>query len=144
MRLLDLDYPVLRMNERGVLKAKSARKLRLMPELFFERGGFEGETSLLDLNCKKFVVLEIEKRRRSWDLDYLLGPHKMYVVEYKISQPTQLSFEQARDTVMQLILRKRWYGQGGESREEFSRRFTSYRSMQEAIDSISGYGKVWY
>ena len=72
------------------------------------------------------------------------GPQKMFIVEYDIGQPVQLSFEEARDLVMERIMRKRWYGQGGERREEFSKRFMSYRSMKEIIDSISGYGQVWY
>ncbi len=68
----------------------------------------------------------------------------MFVVEYEIGRPVQLSFEKARDLVMDRIMRERWYGQGGEGRDEFSRRFMSYRSMREIIDSISGYGQVWY
>jgi hypothetical protein len=144
MHLPDLDYPILRINERGVLRVKKANKLKRMPEPYFERGGFKGNTSILDLNCQKFDVLNIRKLRRSWDLDYLLGPHKMYVVDYEIGPPIQLSFEQARDMVMELIIEKRWYAQGGESREQFTKRFMSYRSMREVIDSISGYGQVWY
>jgi hypothetical protein len=145
MRLSDLNYPILRINERGVLTVKKSRSLRLMPEVFFKSGGFKGQTFILDAECQRFDVLRIEKVRRSWDLLYLfLGPHKMFVVEYEIGQPVQLSFGEARDLVMERIIRKRWYGQGGESREKFSRRFMSYRSMKEIIDSISGYGQVWY
>jgi hypothetical protein len=145
MRLSDLNYPILRINERGVLTVKKPRSLRLMPEVFFKSGGFKGQTFILDQECQRFDVLRIEKVRRSWDLDYLFfGPHKMFVVEYEIGEPVQLSFEEARDLVMERILRKRWYGQGGESREKFSKRFMSYRSMKEIIDSISGYGQVWY
>ena len=145
MRLSDLNYPILRVNERGVLNVKKPRSLRLMPEIFFKRGGFEGQTFILDAECQRFDVLRIDKVRRSWDLAYyFLGPHKMFVVEYEIGEPVQLLFEEARDLVMDRIIRKRWYGQGGERREAFSKRFMSYRSMKEIIDSISGYGQVWY
>jgi len=145
MRLSDLNYPNLRINERGVLTVKRPRSLRLMPEVFFKKGGFKGQTFFLGPQCQRFDVLRIHKVRRSWDLDYFFfGPHRMYVVEYEIGQPVQLSFEEARDLVMERIMRKRWYGQGGERREEFSKRFMSYRSMKEIIDSISGYGQVWY
>jgi len=145
MRLTDLNYPILRINERGVLTVKRPRSLRLMPEVFFKKGGFKGQTFILDAECQRFDVQRIEKIRRSWNLFYLLGgPQKMFVVEYDIGQPVQLSFEEARDLVMERIMRKRWYGQGGERREEFSKRFMSYRSMKEIIDSISGYGQVWY
>jgi len=144
MRLSDLNYPILRINERGVLTVKRPRSLRLMPEVFFKKGGFKGQTFILDTECQRFDVLKIDKVRRSWDLDYFFGPHKMFVVEYEIAEPVRLSFEEARDLVMTRIMDKRWYGQGGESREKFSKRFMSYRSMREIIDSISGYGQVWY
>ena len=144
MRLSDLNYPVLRINERGVLTVKKARSLRLMPELFFKKGGVKAPVFILDAECQRFDVVRIDKVRRSWDLDYFFGPHKMFVVEYEIDEPSQLSFEAARQLVMERIIHKRWYGQGGESREKFSKRFMNYRSMREIIDSISGYGQVWY
>lgn len=107
--------------------------------------GFEGTTSIIDVNCRKSDVLKIEKQRRSWDLLYFLGgPHKMYVVDYEIGPPTHLSFDQAKNILIELILRKRWYAQGGESRDEFTERFRSYESMKEIMDSISAYGDVWY
>src|SRR5690349_20140024 len=103
MRLSDLNYPVLRINERGVLTVKKARSLRLMPELFFKKGGVKAPVFILDAECQRFDVVRIDKVRRSWDLDYFIGPHKMFVVEYEIGEPSQLSFEAARQLVMERI-----------------------------------------
>ena len=68
----------------------------------------------------------------------------MCVAEYEISAPEQLSFEEARELALEPILRKRWYGQGGESREKFLERAMSYRTMREFIDCICSYGTLWY
>lgn len=68
----------------------------------------------------------------------------MYVTDYEVNSLEQLSFEQAREYALKPVLRNRWYGQGGESREKFLERAMSYRSMREFIDCLCSYGTLWY
>jgi hypothetical protein len=145
MSLEDLAYPVLRLNERGVRKARRPADLRLMPQPYFAAGGFQGGSFIIDSSCRKYEVLEIRALRRSYNLTYLItGKHRMYVVDYELGPPVQLSFVEARATVIDLIVRKRWYGQGGETRAKFVARLEACSSMPELMATQEGYGTVWY
>lgn len=114
-----------------------------MPETFFTGGGFRSATYMIDSQCRKYEVLDVKAGRQAFDLFRLLWKHPMYVVEYELGPPVQLSFEEARDGVIDLIVRHRWYLQGHETRPKFVQRSGSYGSMKEFIDNISLYGGAY-
>ena len=144
MELRDICYPILRVNDRGVLQVKNPRQIRVLPEVSFSKEALLETTIFLDEKCRKYVLKGIKKRRRSFHLKYWGGPHRMYVTDYEVNSLEQLSFEQAREYALKPVLRNRWYGQGGESREKFLERAMSYRSMREFIDCLCSYGTLWY
>ncbi|HEX8483146.1 MAG TPA: hypothetical protein VF650_14715 [Allosphingosinicella sp.] len=96
---------------------------------------------MIDSKCRKFEILDVRAGRRAFDLFGLLWKRPMYVAEYTLGPPVQLSFQEARDFVIDLIVRRRWYLQGHETRPKFIQRSGSYGSMKEFIGAISLYGE---
>jgi len=69
--------------------------------------------------------------------------YREFLVEYDLGEPTQLSFDEARELVVDVIVRNRWYLQSYETRPKFVKRMNSYTSMRELIEHTV-YGTVWY
>jgi hypothetical protein len=107
----------------------------------FENGRFKENARVIDANCMKFPILDVVSLGRSlWPLD-LLSRHHLIRVRYHYDLPTQLTFDEARKEVCDLITERGWYTQGWENREEFVKRSLGCQNMAEFMNTISFYGK---
>jgi hypothetical protein len=138
-----LALPLLRFNEKHIISIKSKYWLQTMSKSFFDNGGFKHTTYFLDFNLNYYKIIRTSKSRLSYNLVDIIGwieNKYRYQLKYELSIPVQLSFYDARQIIVDLILRNRWYAQGGETKAEFLQAFESHSSMQELISSISAYG----
>lgn len=67
MSLSEIEYSALRINEQGVLRIRTPRDIRMMPEIYFPRGGFGSTTFIIDHKCLKYEVLNVRMLRESWN-----------------------------------------------------------------------------
>jgi hypothetical protein len=141
-----LELPVLRINEQAIVKITSSTNVSLyrIGEDVALKGGFGSLTYFIDMQLKKYEVKSVIKKRRSYHPFVLGAKKKSYIVDYNLSEPTQLTFDDVKRIVIDLVTRKRWYTQGGQSKEEFVKMFKSLENMPELMANLSAYGKVQF
>jgi hypothetical protein len=136
-------YPVLRINDQSVIRFDSRRDLQTIPCFALKRREFTN-CFFLDANSRMFRVKRIENLRASWNPIKLLEKHRKCVVIYHLENPVDLGFDKARDIVINEILKKNRFSQGGETKDQFVQRIYGYGDMLNMIKSISLYGETWY
>jgi len=134
-------FPILRINQSHVIRFDSQSELTRMTQKFFDRGGFRDDTYFIDSKGKKFNLEDVSKIRRSWHPGYWFAPSPVFIVDITIGKPTQLTFAEIKSIVIDLVVKNRWYSQGGESKEKFLKSFEGIHSLPELIENISFYGK---
>lgn len=98
---------------------------------------------LIDSDMREFEILNVSKRRLSYNIIDILGwiERKFwYKIDYELGEPVQLSFCEVKSKVIELVVRKRWYAQGGESKIQFVEAFEAFSDMEELMSNISAYG----
>lgn len=143
MPALSPRLPLLRLNEKHILRIRSTYRFHTMSGSFIKNGGFKIPTSIIDSDMREYKILRIHKKRLSISIVDIFGwiERKFwYKVEYDLSDPVQLSFDDVKTKIIELVVRKRWYAQGGESRAEFIKAFEAFSDMKELISHISAYG----
>lgn len=136
--------PFLRMNAYHVVGfSKDNKDIRRLSEdgyftfnkRYLELGKIKEGTFIIDLECWKFPILDIQVLGPYWDLWDAFGHRNLVKVKYLYGTPTQLSFDQAREEVVELIVRMRWYSktQDRESEKQFRERMSLCENMQDLI-----------
>lgn len=97
----------------------------------------------IDINCRKFAILGIDVLgyTRSLRLILTFRRKKFVRIAYRYGPPEQLTFEQARDEICALVVRRGWYTQGWQNERQFVEKFMAFKSMKEVIGFVSFYGK---
>jgi hypothetical protein len=117
--------------ERSLFKRTFPKMRR--PE--FESGRFKEDAYFIDITCTKFPILDVVclgPSRNLWDV--IFGQD--YVkVQYIFGAPVQLTFDQAREEVVELICSKRWFSktQDRESEKQFRERMALCENMNDLI-----------
>lgn len=119
-------------SEEKSLFARTFPKMR-KPE--FDAGRFKYNANIIDINCRKFPILDVVNlgpSRNFWDIvtrqDYIK-------VKYIFGPPIQLTFDEAREVIVELICSKRWFGntQDRETQKSFRVRMALCENMHELI-----------
>ncbi|MBK8815234.1 MAG: hypothetical protein IPN42_06855 [Methylococcaceae bacterium] len=141
MDQMPIQFPALRINKFHIERFRASQELSCMSQKFFDQGGFKHETYFIDSEGKKFLIENVTKIRRSWHPAYWFAPSPVFIVDVTIGKPTQLTFEEIKTMVIDLVVKNRWYTQGGENKEKFLKAFERIQSLPELIENISFYGK---
>lgn len=112
-----------------------------MTQKYFALGGFKRDAYFIDSEGKKFPIENITANRRSWHVAYWFGPSPAIIVDVAVGAPTQLTLDQIKSLVIDLVVKNRWNRQGGETEKKFRKAFGEFRSIAELIDHISFYGE---
>jgi hypothetical protein len=113
-------------------------------ERAFEKGFFKEDAVVIDVNCRKFPVIDVIKVRRIWGLLYLFP--KIFVldrhikVKYIFGEPTQLTFEEARREIVELVCSRKWYGQTGGTEKGWRESRSTQKDMRDFLTGEYGVG----
>ncbi len=77
----------------------------------FEAGRFKDDASIIDVDCRKFPILGVEYLGRLLSLWDLFGAMHRVKFKYILGEPIQLTFDEARAEVVDLICKNRWHRQ---------------------------------
>lgn len=102
------------------------------------------DSAFLTKSCVLYSVINIINLRPSYNPLRMLEKNRMCVVDYELEYPNILKFDRARNLVIDAILKKKRYRQGGENVDDFKKRMNGYKDMSALIMSISLYGETWY
>jgi len=136
-----MHFPVLRINELHIRRFRSSSELTRMTQKYFDLGGFRRDAFFIDSEGNKFAIESVTAKRRSWHIAYWFGPSPAIIVDVVVGKPTQLALGEIKSLVIDLVMKNRWYRQGGESEKKFLKEFEGFRSIADLIDHISFYGK---
>ena len=106
----------------------------------FLKGKFKEDAVVIDVNCRKFPVLDVVKLGRSWNLFDLIEPDGRIRVEYIYGMPIQMTFNEARHEIVELICGKRWHGQTGGNEKSFREQRAACRDMKDFMSGRYGIG----
>ena len=95
---------------------------------------------LIDSSGSRFPITRVRKIRRSWHPAFWFAPSPAIVVEVSVGKPTQLSLDEIKATIVDLVCRNHWYRQGGESEAAFRNALDNCQSIAEVMENISFYG----
>jgi hypothetical protein len=106
-----------------------------MEPISFHEGRFKEDACIIDVNCMKFPIRDVISLGRSWNWRDIVWMRKALRVKYIYDAPIQLSFEQARDEIVELICSKRWFSktQDRESEKQFRERMAMCENMRDLI-----------
>ncbi|MBA4778192.1 MAG: hypothetical protein MK060_01110 [Blastomonas sp.] len=114
------------------------------PELLLKTDVFHKPSFAIDIDCRRFVLKDVVKRRAVyawWNLP-LIRRCKIVYVDYCFGSPEQLTFEQARDEFVDYVCAHRWWSSSHESEEQFRNRNARYSGMAELMGPVSLKGKL--
>jgi hypothetical protein len=118
-----------------------------MPDLIYEKAvkkkKFYKNLVIYDVHRRRFSVTDYELTsvyRDPWNLWGLIG-ERQYYYRFVTAAPTQLTFEQARDEIVEHIWSHRWVGQTGGTKDHFRTLQATKKNMEELIEGIAFYGK---
>jgi hypothetical protein len=106
-----------------------------MQEKDLEDGRFKEGASIIDINCRRFPVHDVVNLGPSRDFwDFVWGKKKVKV-QYVYDTPIQLTFNEAREEIVELICERRWFSktQDRESQKQFRERMALCENMHDLI-----------
>ncbi len=139
-RRANLVWPILRINERQVIKLESAGQLDHVGEDTAPAWRKLEQTLIVDAALNTWSVEALDLGARSWMPQHWLTPTPMLHATWGLRLLDPISFEQARLIIVDAVLKHRWYGQGGETRDQFTRRMEMYTSIDDLLAEFSMYG----
>jgi hypothetical protein len=144
-------YKNCRMRAKEILEAMlDPKKIMPSPNLRYKifedklkKKDLFSNTNIIDINCRKFPVTGISIKGYERDIFNLFGliGKRRYYFEYDVGEPVQLTFEEAREEIIEHICSHRWVGQTGGSHAHFRKLHGSKKNMAELMENISFYGK---
>lgn len=138
----EIKFPVLRINPSHILRFRSAGEMRRMSQNYFDTGDFKRNAFLIDSAGRRYAILDVVKRRLSWNPLIQIGRRSpAIIVDYHLGPPAQLTLDDIKRLIVDLVVAHRWYRQGYESERQFRSAFMSFHSFVELLDNISFYGK---
>jgi len=138
---MEISYPVLSVNDFAVQR-HTAKELRKVNDFWLNQGLLRPGTLIIDSTGCCRTISRVERVRRSWFLLDILDRHPWYYVNLSFGKFTQLSLERVKAVVTEVVVRKKWYRQGGEDQLSFEARIAAANSIQEIVSGISLYGGV--
>jgi hypothetical protein len=143
---IEPTLPFLRINEYHVYrfslddpyeKKVYAMSFPQMLKADFDDGCFKEEAFIIDTNCWKFPIRDVVCLGTSRSVgNFLRNPFvKRVKVKYIYGPPVKLTFDKAREEVVELICRKTWFSktQDRESQESFRTRMAKCENMRDLI-----------
>lgn len=113
-----------------------------MGERAFQRGHFKEDAFAIDVDCKKYKLLDVINLGRTWNFWGFLAKDPLIRVKYVYGDPVQLSFEEARHEIVELICSRKWYSQTGGSEKHFRETRAQAKGMKEFL--VGEYGIGFY
>jgi hypothetical protein len=109
--------------------------IKKMRRPFFEVGRFKEDSYIIDIDCKKFPILDVVSLGPSRNLWDVIFGQDYVKVQYIFGPPVQLTFDQVREEVVELICSKRWFSktQDRESEKQFRERMALCENMNDLI-----------
>ena len=135
-----LRFPVLRFNDAHIRKFKTQHELNRTTQRYLDQGELNRRGYLIDSSGSRFPITRVRKIRRSWHPAFWFAPSPAIVVEVSVGKPTQLSLDEIKATIVDLVCRNHWYRQGGESEAAFRNALDNCQSIAEVMENISFYG----
>jgi hypothetical protein len=133
-KLVVPQYPFLVMNEHYISRPESIGLHNKITAKGFKNGRFKENTFVIDINCMKFPVIDVLNLGRSlWPFD-LLSRHKLIKVKPIYGAPVQLTYEEARHEIVELICRRGWYTEGRVNEKQFRENRAQCNNMAELIN----------
>jgi hypothetical protein len=115
---------------------------KVMGEQAFLRGKFKEDAVAIDVDCKKYPLLDVVNLGKSWNPLDLFAVDRAIKVRYVFGEPVQLTFDEARHEIVELICSRKWYGQTGGTEKHFRQTRAQARDMREFL--IGRYGIGFY
>lgn len=142
MNVGSMRLPAFRINDRHVWLIEASERLRRSTQETLAK--LKQNTYFIDADCRKYAVIDVINRGRKWEsyLPYPLGARLTVIkVEYVLDEPIQLSFDEVKQLIVELVVRKKWYRQGDQTEQEFRAMVAALKSMEELAAKISAYGE---
>jgi hypothetical protein len=136
--------PYLLFHPSFILKVGKDQLSQQLEELLLDTDVFKKESFAIDIHCRKFILLNVVKRRAVyawWNLP-VIRRNKIIYVDYTFGPPEQLTFEQAREEFVDYVCAHRWCNNSHESPKQFRARNEKYSSMAELIEPVSLKGNL--
>jgi hypothetical protein len=113
-----------------------------MGERAFQRGQFKEDAVAIDVDCKKYPLIDVISLGRSRNPLTFSARDRLVRVEYIFGEPTQLTFDEARHEIVELICSRKWYGQTGGTEKNFRAQRAQAKDMKEFL--VGQYGIAFY
>ena len=110
-----LRFPVLRYNDAYIRKFKTQHELSRTTQRHLDRGDLSERAYLIDSSGSRFPITKVRRIRRSWHPAYWFAPSPAILVEVSVGKPKELSLNEIKALIVDLVCRNHWYKQGGES-----------------------------
>lgn len=148
------EYPFALMNHHHIVVPYKPRLHNSMGEKAFNRGKFKENAVVIDVNCRKFPVLDVINIGKAWSgsaWNPLTWPSYLFFsdsydneirVRYVYGEPIQLTFDEARAEIVDLICGRRWHGQTGASEKYFREVSAQCKDMRDFL--VGEYGIGFY
>jgi hypothetical protein len=106
----------------------------------FADGRFKEDAYIVDIDCWKFPIADVISTGRNWnfwDIMFLsaFGRKQKVKVKYIYHTPTKLTFDEAREEIVELICKRGWFSktQDRESEKSFRARMAKCVNMHDLI-----------
>lgn len=136
-----MHFPLLRLNDSHVRKFRSPGELRLMSRKYFDEGDFKRGTFFIDSRGMRYAMIEAHFVRNSLNPFRWFRSSPAIVVDIEVGAPSQLTLDEVKETVINCVVKHRWYRQGHQSEVIFRNMITSAKNCLEVIEAISFYGE---
>jgi hypothetical protein len=139
-------YPFAIMNRHYIMVAENKSIVCSVGERAFSKGFFKEDAVVIDVNCRKFPILDVISLGRTWSIwnyfAHLWNKDPELSVRYVFGEPVQLTFDEARQEIVELICSRRWYGQTGGTETGWRGSRANISNMREFL--IGEYGVGFY
>ena len=133
--------PCLVMNQYYMVGWTDGGSTRIMSERGFLNGRFKEGAVAIDVECRKFPVVDVINLGRPWNPLIWSWRHKMIRARYFFGPAVQLTFDEARKEIVDLVCRRGWWSASYENEQQFKARNAEYTNMPDLLKTISFKGK---
>lgn len=124
-------------SEYGVWDFRESRKT-------FERRWWEVGCFAIDVELRKYKLLDVKSNGPAWIIDNLFQPTDRVFLSIELvfsSEFEQMNFEEARKIFVEAVCKKKWWGASGETEAQFRARNARYTKWSDLIEPVSLKGR---
>jgi len=139
--IVRIDFPVILYTKKYILGGiKSENTLNIVGYKNYLKGCYDGAI-IIDSSGKRLAVTKVSEdvNNKYYSIWNFIAQYRKVRVKLELSKPVFSTLAEAREEILSLIIKNRWYGSSDDTEESVKKYLEEASTFEELINKISVY-----